>query len=85
VAAVKDAVDHRDHARPALRNAVCEAVDALRHAGAPPERALLEVRSIIAGVPGVGRYEKVGESVITWCLERYYGGEPHPAARRQGA
>jgi hypothetical protein len=74
VAAVKDAIDHRDHTRPALRKAVCDAVDALKSAGAPPERALLEVRAIMSSVPTIARYPDVGKSFITWCLERYYGG-----------
>jgi hypothetical protein len=78
VAAVKDAIDYRDHARPALRKAVCDAVDALKEAGVPPERALLEVRAIMTTVPTISRYPDVGKSFITWCLERYYGGRATP-------
>jgi hypothetical protein len=72
----------REHGEPAaLRDAVCAYVDAARAAGEPVERAIIDLKQEMRGAGLIDRYVRpeersVAESVIRWCIERYYGSAP---------
>jgi hypothetical protein len=62
----------------ALRDAVRSYVDAARAGGAPVERVIIELKEEMRGAGVVDRYmrteeRELAESVIRWCIERYYG------------
>jgi len=62
----------------AVRDAVCSYVDAARAGGEPVERVIIDLKQEMRGAGVVDRYlrpeERVlAESVIRWCIERYYG------------
>ena len=61
-----------------LRDAVCEYVDAARQRGEPVERVIIDLKQEMRAAGVVDRYVKpneraLAESVIRWCIERYYG------------
>ena len=65
----------------ALRDAVCEYVDAARQRGEPVERVIIDLKQEMRAAGVVDRYVKpneraLAESVIRWCIERYYGTAP---------
>jgi len=64
-----------------LRDAVCEYVDAARQRGEPVERVIIDLKQEMRAAGVVDRYVKpneraLAESVIRWCVERYYGTAP---------
>ena len=64
-----------------LRDAVCTYVDAARARGEPVERVIIDVKQGMRAAGVVDRYARpeehaVAESVIRWCIERYYGSAP---------
>ena len=64
-----------------LRDAVCEYVDAARQRGEPVERVIIDLKQEMRAAGVVDRYVKpneraLAESVIRWCIERYYGTVP---------
>jgi len=64
-----------------LRDAVCEYVDAARQRGEPVERVIIDLKQEMRAAGVVDRYVKpneraLAESVIRWCIERYYGTAP---------
>jgi hypothetical protein len=67
-----------------LREAVCDHVDAARARGDPVERVIIDLKEEMRAAGVVDRYVRaeeraLAESVIRWCIERYYG-----SARRLG-
>jgi hypothetical protein len=68
----------RDGAAEALRDAVCEYVDAARLRGDPVERVIIDLKQEMRTAGAVDRYahpkeRELAESVIRWCIQRYYG------------
>ncbi len=68
----------------ALRDAVCGYVDAARARGEPVERVIIDLKREMRAAGLVDRYVRpderaVAESVIRWCIERYYGSAPRGA------
>jgi hypothetical protein len=71
--------EHGDVA--ALRDTVCSYVDAARARGEPVERVIIDLKQEMRAAGVVDRYLRPGEravaeSVIRWCIERYYGSAP---------
>jgi hypothetical protein len=62
----------------ALRDAVCAYVDAARQRGEAVEHVIIELKQEMRAAGVVDRYANkdermLAESVIRWCIERYYG------------
>src|SRR5690242_3292421 len=62
----------------ALRDAVCNYVDAARAGGEPVERVIIDLKQEMRAAGAIDRYARpeeraLAESVIRWCIERYYG------------
>ena len=65
----------------ALRDAVCGYVDGARARDEPVERVIIDLKQEMRAAGLVDRYVRpeeraVAESVIRWCIERYYGSAP---------
>ena len=65
-------------ADPRLREEVCAYVDAARQRGDPVERVIIDLKKELHGTGILDRYVRpheraLAESVIRWCIERYYG------------
>ena len=63
-----------------LRDEVCAYVDAARRRGDPIERVIIDLKSEMHAAGVVDLYmhpheRALAESVIRWCIERYYGAE----------
>ena len=63
-----------------LREEVCAHVDAARQRGDPIERIIIDLKREMHAAGVVDRYadpheRALAESVIRWCIERYYGAE----------
>jgi hypothetical protein len=57
---------------------VCAYVDTARRAGDPVERVIIDLKREMHGTGILDRYVRpaerdIAESVIRWCIERYYG------------
>jgi hypothetical protein len=65
----------------ALRDTVCSYVDAARARGEPVERVIIDLKQEMRAAGVVDCYVRPGEravaeSVIRWCIERFYGSAP---------
>mgnify|MGYP007010099049 CR=1 FL=1 len=61
-----------------LREAVCDYVDAARQRGDPVERIIIDLKQELRAAGAIDRYahpkeRELAESVIRWCIQRYYG------------
>jgi len=61
-----------------LRDTVCRYVDAAHARGEPVERVIVDVKEQLRALDAIERYARpneraLAESVIRWCIERYYG------------
>ena len=61
-----------------MREEVCAFVDAARRAGDPVERVIIDLQQELHTVGILDCYVRpaeraIAESVIRWCIERYYG------------
>jgi hypothetical protein len=61
-----------------LRVEVCAYVDAGRRRGDPVERVIIDLKRELHAAGVIDRYAEphertLAESVIRWCIERYYG------------
>jgi hypothetical protein len=63
-----------------LREEVCAYVDAARQRGDPVERVIIDLKRELHAAGVIDRYadpheRALAESVVRWCIERYYGAE----------
>jgi hypothetical protein len=59
--------------RDRLRETVCAFVDELKRQGLPPERVIVELRSIADQARTGVLTESLIADAVRWCIERYYG------------
>ncbi|HET9727998.1 MAG TPA: hypothetical protein VF785_02625 [Gemmatimonadaceae bacterium] len=59
--------------RDRLRETVCAFVDQLKREGLPPERVIVELRSIADQARSGVLTESLIADAVRWCIERYYG------------
>ena len=64
--------------RARLKTAVCHHVDAARAQGQRVEHVIIDLKQELRGAGVVDKYttpdeRALAESVIRWCIERYYG------------
>ena len=60
---------------------MCSYVDKARGRGEPVERVIIDLKQEMRAAGVVDRYQRpderpLAESVIRWCIERYYGSPP---------
>jgi len=68
----------REAGAEALRDAVCDYVDAARQRADPVERVIIDLKQEMRAAGAIDRYahpkeRELAESVIRWCIQRYYG------------
>ena len=66
-----------------LRDVVCRYVDAARARGEPIERVIIDLKQELRAAGAIDRYASkeeraLGEGVVRWCIERYYGAAELP-------
>jgi hypothetical protein len=70
------AIAESQAARDRLREILCQWVRDLRHAGAPPEAMLVEVKSVVraGSSPGASTrdLQALLDEVVPWCIDAYY-------------
>ena len=68
--------DERQDAAEALRRAMCEYAVALRETGVPPERMLVEIKTVVRQSVPPGTHASYVESMVarvtSWCIASYY-------------
>lgn len=75
---LRDALRSGGVADARLREEVCGYVDAARRAGDPVERVIIDLKQEMHATGVIDLYlhpheRTLAESVIRWCIERYYG------------